>query len=41
MRKRSRARALALKFLYQIDITKEDPSSALSHFWQEHKAESL
>jgi len=39
MRKRSRARALALKFLYQIDITKEDPSSALSHFWQEHKAE--
>lgn len=40
MRKRSKARILALKFLYQIDITKEDSSSsALLQFWQEHKAE--
>ena len=40
MRKRSKARILALKFLYQIDITKEDSSSsALSQFWQGHKVE--
>jgi len=38
MRKRTKARELALKFLYQIDITKEDSSTVLSHFWQEHRA---
>lgn len=38
MRKRTKARELALKFLYQIDITKEDSSTMLSHFWQEHRA---
>ena len=37
MRRRSKARDLALKFLYQIDITKEDSSCALAHFWQQHK----
>jgi len=38
MRRRSKARALALKFLYQIDISKEDPAgNALAHFWQEHR----
>jgi transcription antitermination factor NusB len=39
MRKRSKARVLALKFLYQIDITKEDTSSALEHFWQGQHAQ--
>ncbi len=34
MRERTKARELALKFLYQIDVTKEDVSSALEHFWQ-------
>jgi transcription antitermination factor NusB len=38
MRRRSKARELALKFLYQIDITKEEPSGALVRFWQEHRA---
>ncbi|MCQ9208047.1 MAG: transcription antitermination factor NusB [Omnitrophica bacterium] len=38
MRKRSRARELALKFLYQIDLTKEESHSALEAFWQEHRA---
>lgn len=38
MRKRTKARELALKCLYQIDITKEEASSALTNFWQEHKA---
>jgi len=38
MRKRSRARELALKFLYQTDITKEDPFPALRDFWQGHRA---
>lgn len=39
MRKRTKARELALKFLYQIEITKEDSSRALESFWQEHRAE--
>ena len=38
MRKRSKARELALKFLYQIDITKESFSQALEDFWQKHRA---
>ena len=29
---------LALKFLYQVDITKENSSEVLSRFWQEHRA---
>jgi len=29
---------LALKFLYQIDISKEDSAQALGYFWQEHRA---
>ena len=37
MRKRSKARGLALTFLYQIDITKEDVSCLLESFWQEHR----
>lgn len=39
MRKRTRARELALKFLYQIDITKEDTADALAQFWREQRAE--
>ncbi|MBN3037835.1 MAG: transcription antitermination factor NusB [Candidatus Omnitrophica bacterium] len=38
MRLRSQARELALKFLYQIDITKEELACALVDFWQEHRA---
>ena len=37
MRKRTKARELALKLLYQIDITREDFPATLGHFWQEHR----
>ena len=40
MRKRTKARELALKFLYQVDMTREDSSRVLEAFWQEHRAES-
>ena len=33
MRKRTKARELTLKFLYQIDITKDDWQNALDDFW--------
>lgn len=39
MRKRSQARELALKFLYQIDITREELPAALAEFWPTHRAE--
>ena len=39
MRRRTKARELALQFLYRLDITKEDPAGALIYFWQEHRAE--
>jgi len=35
MRKRTRARELALQVLYQVDIRKEDPSALLEDFWQQ------
>ena len=38
MRKRTKARELALKFLYQIDITKEELAVAVDQFWQEQSA---
>ncbi|MFC1630975.1 transcription antitermination factor NusB [Candidatus Omnitrophota bacterium] len=38
MRKRTKARELTLKFLYQIDITKEELSIAVDQFWQEQSA---
>ncbi|MBL7085313.1 MAG: transcription antitermination factor NusB [Candidatus Omnitrophica bacterium] len=38
MRRRTKAREQALKFLYQIDITKENFSQALEDFWQKHRA---
>ncbi len=37
MRKRSKARELALKFLYQVDISKEGYEDALVHFWRERR----
>ena len=40
MRKRSRARELALMALYQIDITRETALEALNDFWEGHKAEA-
>ena len=39
MRRRTKARELALQFLYQIDVTKENPDAVLEIFCQEHKAE--
>ena len=39
MRKRSKARELALQILYQIDITKDQPQKALDLFWAEHHEE--
>ena len=38
MRSRTKARGLALEFLYRVDITKEEAASVLAPFWQEHKA---
>lgn len=35
MRKRTRARELALQCLYQIDITKVSPDEARNNFWAE------
>lgn len=37
MRKRTLARECALKVLYQLEITKSDPSAALSDFWNENE----
>jgi len=37
MRKRTKARELALKFLYQVDITKEDVLVTLDQFWQQQR----
>jgi len=40
MRKRSRARELALKALYRIDITKDNYESALADIWTNLEPES-
>jgi N utilization substance protein B len=37
MRQRTQARRLALKFLYQVEITKENSAQGLAGFWQQHK----
>ena len=34
MRKRTKARECALKILYAIDITKEDPKKCIDTFWE-------
>ena len=38
MGSRRKARELALQFLYQIEINREDPAEALRLFWTEHPA---
>ena len=38
MRKRTKARGLALQLLYQVDITKDDSSEVLSRFWRGHRS---
>lgn len=37
MRKRTKARESALKILYAVDITKEDPKKCIDIFWQNDK----
>jgi len=37
MRKRTQAREAALKILYAIDITKEDPQKCVDDFWNSQK----
>ena len=41
MRKRTRSREYALQILYQIDITHEEPFSAINDFWQAHIDEGI
>jgi len=41
MRKRTRSREYALQILYQIDITHEEPLSAINDFWQTHIEEGI
>jgi transcription antitermination factor NusB len=41
MRKRTKAREFALQILYQLDITKEAPDSALGNFWASHLEEEV
>jgi len=36
MRKRTKARECALKILYAIDITNEEPKKCINIFWQNH-----
>jgi len=38
MRKRTKARELALQLLYQVDITKDDSPEVLSRFWGGHRS---
>lgn len=37
MRKRTKARECALKILYAIDITKEEPRKCVETFWENHE----
>ena len=41
MRKRTRARELALQILYQMECTREAADAALNNFWQSHDEEEL
>ena len=38
MRKRTKEREAALKILYAIDITKDEPDKCIDIFWQNHDA---
>ena len=37
MRKRTKSRECALKMLYAIDITSEEPKKCIETFWQNHE----
>jgi len=37
MRKRTKSRECALKILYAIDITNDDPNKCIDAFWREHE----
>lgn len=37
MRKRTKARECALKILYAVDITKDEPRKCIDAFWQNHE----
>lgn len=39
MRKRTKAREAALKILYALDITKEDPQKCIDIFWESNDGE--
>ena len=41
MRKRTRAREIALQILYQMDITHDTPQTCLDSFWQAHTDEHI
>jgi len=41
MRKRTKARELALQVLYEIDITHDEPHEALDNFWQAHSEDNI
>lgn len=41
MRKRTKARELALQVLYQADITHDKFDAAISDFWQAHSEENI
>ncbi len=38
MRKRTKARELALQILYQVNITGDEAANSLNNFWKEHRA---
>lgn len=37
MRKRTKARECALKILYAVDITKDEPKKCIDIFWRDHE----
>lgn len=41
MRKRTRARELAMQVLYQLDITRDNPEACLDGFWNSYPGEDL
>lgn len=41
MRKRTRAREIALQVLYQVDITRDNYDASLANFWQAHSEANI
>jgi len=41
MRRRSKARELALQILYQMDITRDNYEESLDNFWKEYSEETI